>query len=268
MEFQPDDLDEIMSAINEINSLVRKLNEQDKWFDENLANLSQAICDEFAQAETLKQEVEELGHTIGELTRENVKDDSTMKTLQDQVDKLCEEWKVLRHTFESDTLLSRFGLIAVYVEQAICSHVLPEIFMNDAGASLHCLLDLLNGDDKRFPLDPNKYDYEKILCEARKRWENVCKSFDFPDEWKTKMGGWSVSDCTVPGDIRTIEVLKLSGVSITYPNPISLKYAEENVEYIKDEMPPWQFELVDAFIYSLRDKIMKSGLHYDKLLLD
>ena len=77
-----------------------------------------------------------------------------------------------------------------------------------------------------------------------------------------------VYDCTVPGDIRAIEVLKMSGVNIKFPTPISLKYAEQNVESMKDELPLWQFKLVVAFIGSLRDKMIRNGLHHDCLLLD
>ena len=38
------------------------------------------------------------------------------------------------------------------------------------------------------------------------------------------------------------------------------------MESIRDEMPPWQFNLVAAIIRSLRDKMTKSGLHHDNLL--
>ena len=96
-------------------------------------------------------------------------------------------------------------MIAVYVEQAICSYVLPEVFMNNLSASLH---DLLNSKNTLFPLSPDEYDCKKILHEARKRWVVVCKDFKFPDEWKTRSGGWNIYDCTVPGDIRAIGVLK------------------------------------------------------------
>ena len=270
MEFQPeyekdlrDEID-IKSAINRINSLMTNLSEQDQCF---LCPHSESVNDQIIdQAETLRWEMKELGHEDQKATKENMKDDST-KLLRNQIDTLCEDWKAMRDTWEVEALQGRVGLIAVYVEQAICSHVLPEIFMNDAGASLHRLLDFLNGDDKRLPLDPNEYKYNKILREARERWEIVCKNFDFPNEWKTKTGGWSVSDCTVPGDIRAIEVLKLSGVSANYPKRVFLKDIEQNVESIKGEMPPWQYDLVAPFIGSLRGKMMKSKLHHDQLSL-
>lgn len=74
-------------------------------------------------------------------------------------------------------------------------------------------------------------------------------------------------DYTVSTDIRAIEVLKSSQVS-TNETPISLKYAEEKVESIKDELPAWQFELVTAFIGSLREKMRKTGLRHDGICLD
>ena len=65
-----------------------------------------------------------------------------------------------------------------------------------------------------------------------------------------------------------IEALKMCGVCINFPCPISLKYAEEKVEAMKDKLPPWQFELVAEFIGSLRDKLTKTGLHHNYLHLD
>ena len=159
-------------------------------------------------------------------------------------------------------------MVAVYVEQAICAYVLPEVFsVNDVSANIDDLLNFLNGDDKLFPLDPDEYDCEGILSCARNKWETICKNFNFPDAWKTKAGGWTLYDSDVPGDIRAIEALKIF-VGKNYPCPIHLKYAEENVEAMKDELPPWQFELVAEFIGSLRDKLTKTGLHHDYLHLD
>ena len=140
--------------------------------------------------------------------------------------------------------------------------------MNDDKASLHNLLNYLNGNDRPFPLDPSEYNCEKILNEARKRWEIICKNFNFPNDWKTETGGCVVYDCTVPSDIRAIEVLKMGGVSIDFPSPVSLKCAEQNVQSMKDELPLWQFKLVAAFIGSLREKMTKTGLHHNKLCLD
>ena len=118
-----------------------------------------------------------------------------------------ENGRLLRSFKCDDTFLDDLGKIAVCGEQAICSYVLPEVFMNVSDASLSNLLGRLNRDNKAS--DPNG----QILCTARKRWETVCESFNFPEEWKMKSGEWSVMDYTVPGDIRAIEVLKLSRIT-------------------------------------------------------
>ena len=44
--------------------------------------------------------------------------------------------------------------------------------------------------------------------------------------------------------------------------PISPKCAEQNIESLKDELPPWQFKLVAAFIESLREKMTRIGLAF------
>ena len=107
----------------------------------------------------------------------------------------------------------------------------------------------------------------KYCTRQEKGGQSCVKDFRFPDEWKIRSGGWKVFDCTIPGDIRAIEVLKMFGVRVNFPNPISLKYAEENVESMKDELPLWQFKLVAESIGSLREKMMKNGLHHDYILL-
>jgi hypothetical protein len=126
----------------------------------------------------------------------------------------------------------------------------------------------LHRKDVPFPLDPNEYDRERVLSNARNKWGILCKNFNFPNAWKTKADEWTIADCSVPRDIRAIEVLKTGGVSINYPCPISLKYAEENVESMQDELPPGHFKLVAEFIGSLREKIAKTGLHHNNLCLD
>ena len=240
-------VEDIVSALGELRDLVRISNEQEQWFEEKLAYVSQQVRTASAEAESLKQEIERMEKEIDALR--------TCAT---------ERLEIL----ESVSLEGGLCMIAVYVEQAICSYVLPEVFMNNSSACLHDLLNFLNGDDSLFPLDPDEYDCMKILREARNRWAIVCKDFRFPDEWKKRRGGWKVFDRTVPGDFRAIEVLKRYGVNVNFPHPISLKYAEQNVESMKDELPPWQFKLVAAFIGSLREKMIKNGLHHDYILLD
>ena len=239
-----------------------KVREQQQSLANKVALLSQQVETEISQTERLKEEVSQLQWEM----------DDTETAIQTQLDELHEEWRVIvekRKALESNNLQGDLGMLAVYVEQAMCTHVMPEVFWNDDGASLHRLLDYLNTNNLPLPLDPSKYNCERILSEARKRWEIMCEIFNFPNEWKTKSGEWKpVYDCNVPGDIRAIEVLKMGGVNINFPSPVSLKYAEQNVESMKEELAPWQFELVGPFIGSLRDKMTRSGLHHNNLILD
>ena len=259
------------------------MREQEQRLDHELAYLSEQLRAECDRTESLKQEVEILGQEIGELEKELDDDSRTTKDLHERIDKLTKEWDRLAR-WKSDNLQNDLGLIAAYIEQAICCHVLPDVFVNELCPSLHDLLDYLNRSDEFFPLDPSEYNCKEILQVARKRWENVCENFNFPDEWKTKTGQWSKfidcsidydraiihdHDCSVPGDIRAIEMLK---DGMPYPlmsmRHISLKYAEQNVESMQDDLPPWQFKLVAAFVGSLREKMTKTGLQHDHILLD
>lgn len=203
--------------------------------------------------------------------KREVRGENTRKTIENPLVSLQHDILTLREKlkhFYMEKGIDLYSKIAVNMEQAICSYVLPEIFKNDSSASLHDLLNHLNSENEPFPLNPTEYDREKILHKARERWEIICKDFNFPKEWQTKAGDWDIYDRTVPDDIRPIEILKLSGFGAICSTPISLKYAEQNVESIEDEMAPWQFKLVTGFIGSLRDKMTKSGLCHDSLLLD
>ena len=241
---------------------VNKVIEQMQGLNNKLAYLSETVRTERARIESLKEGVTKLGQKIKKFERELVADcdhDST-NVLQEKIDRLCKEWDRIKPMKEPDDIRGDLSLIGAYVEEAICCHVLPDVFVNESCPSLHDLLDYLNESEEYFPLDPSEYNCEVILKNARERWENVCEIFNFPDEWKTKTGGWrKIIDCTVPGDIRAMELLKLNVVT---KQPVSLTYAEQNVELIKDKMAPWQFELVASFITSLRDKMKKSGIHH------
>ena len=150
--------------------------------------------------------------------------------------------------------------------------MLPEVFVNeqDVDPSVNALLDYLNGDGGSiFPLDSNEYNCEKILSDARERWDIMCEKLDLPNEWKKRAGGWKVWDHTIPPEIRAMDISPKTWRNILDGSkPVSLKFAKENLSPIEDDMPPWQFELVASFIGSLREKIMKSGLNHKLLLLD
>ena len=268
--------DDFMNTLSAIHELIKKSNEQQRRIDDKLEYLSREIDASFKQTMSLKQEVDKLEFKI---KCEREMGDISMKTLQKQVDELDKRWDgIVEKTkgLESDGLLGDLCHIAIYIEHAICAYTVPEVFKKDGDrGNLRSLLNLLNGNDQLTPLpgarDPSseKAHCEKGLQEARERWAVVCKNFDFPDEWKIKMGVWEVSDHSVPGDMQAIEVLKsrLKGVCII-EKPINLKYAKQNVELVKYEMPLWQFDLVAGFIGSLREKMTKTGLLHGNLLLD
>ena len=93
------------------------------------------------------------------------------------------------------------------------------------------------------------------------------KISSFQMNGKMKTGQWNkVIDHNIPGDIRAIKVLKLNDGCLLSLRDISLKYAEQNVESIKDKLPLWQFDLVAGIIGSLREKMTKTGLHHDNIL--
>ena len=130
--------------------------------------------------------------------------------------------------------------------------MLPEVFVNEQDPSVHTLLDYLNGDDES--LDSNKYNCEKILSDARERWDIMCEKLGLPNEWKKRAGGWKVWDHTVPPEIRAMDILRLGRTILDGSKPVSLKFAEENLSSSEDGMPSWQFELVASFIGSLMEK--------------
>ena len=255
------------SLEHEISGLKDLLVEQECVLSEKLAYLSREVLAEIEHTKSIKETVKEL-----RCQSERDMKGYSMKTLQDQIDDLRQQWNVITGKGNDGKLQGQLdlinicGLIAVYVEKAICLYVLPEVYTNTKYTSLHDLLNVLNSDEP-FPLDPDEFDCEEVLREATRRWEMVCKEFEFPNEWITKTGGWNIKDDSVPGDIRAIEILKPSRVSIACQKTVSLKYAEQNVESIKGKMPPWQYDLVAPFIGSLRGKMIKSKLHHDKLSL-
>ena len=63
-----------------------------------------------------------------------------MQTLQSRIEELSEEWEVIveiRKALGSGyNIQGDLGMVAVYVEQAICAYVLPDVFLNDDKARL------------------------------------------------------------------------------------------------------------------------------------
>ena len=183
--FQPSHKDDITMDAATMNKIMDMIDEQQQSLEENLENLSKQLEAGLAQQETLKKNLLQL--------------DSISSMQRRYVEELCKVTAERRKPLESGyNIPGDFGMVAVYVEQAICAYVLPEVFsVNDISANIDDLLNFLNGDDNLIPLDPDKYDCEGILSCARNKWETICKNFNFPDAWKTKAGGWTLYDSDV-----------------------------------------------------------------------
>lgn len=133
---EDDQFEDLLSVLNEVKDLRKQLSEQNQSLDEELKRLSEAVRIESVRSESLTQNVEKLGRKVG------VKNDS-LKEMRDKLGHLCTEWEVIAKVLNFDcesNLLDDLGKIAVYVERAICCHVLPEIFTNGSKASLCDLL--------------------------------------------------------------------------------------------------------------------------------
>ena len=154
------------ATTNKIMDMLQEIDEQQQSLEENLEDLSKQLE---AGHETLKKNLLKLGREM----------DATSLMQRSQSEELRhKQWKVIaeRTPLESGyNIPGDFGMVAVYVEQAICAYMLPEVFsVNDVSANIDDLLNFLNGDDKLFPLDPDKYDCEGILSCARNKWETIC----------------------------------------------------------------------------------------------
>ena len=249
VDLLPVDTDSIMSTLNAVEYLIEESREYRKT----------------APTISFSQKIHEINFKL----KGDSMNTACLEKLADQVEK---QWQpfLAPMELESDGLLGDLCLTAIYVERAICSYTFPEIFKKHTkDGSLRDLMNFLNNDDQLIPLCPSKYDCEKVLQDAQVRWAGVCKDFDFPKQWETKTGVWDVSDCSVPSDIRAIEVLKerFGGFHIK-EKQVSMKHVEEILEYMKYDVPSWQFEIVDGFIGSLRKKMKKAGLHHDNIYFD
>ena len=261
----------LSQQLRELRDRLQQVEEKDKWFREKLDFLSKEINTEQQGYQSPTEQVSEVKQKAEELKSEIKKTDESISSTQDCIKEFKKQLANIeqeRKTCRGDYLIVDYCRIACYFEHALCSRVLPEVFVNEQDPSVHTLLDYLNGDDRSiFPLDSNKYNCEKILSDARERWDIMCEKLDLPSEWKKRAGGWKVWDRTIPPEIRALDILRLGRNILDGPKPVSLKFAKENLSSIEDDMPSWQFELVASFIGSLRAKMVKSGLSH-KYLLD
>ena len=72
--------------------------------------------------------------------------------------------------YECDWNKLYLSQVAVEFERAICSHMIPEVFLKNVtikSANINFLLNMLNtGDEGYVPLDPIKHDIKMILSKA------------------------------------------------------------------------------------------------------
>ena len=147
-----------------------------------------------------------LKDTLLELKKESKQIDNTVQSLQTNVNILRTEFDEFQSgnyhlCLDQDKLY--LSLTTSQFEHTICSHVLPEVFEHDPYASLHELLNYLNGGDTLTsdPIDDECDDNDGWMFQAIQRWCKVCEDLDLPDEWKKRKDDWEISDCTVPSDI-------------------------------------------------------------------
>ena len=263
----------LSQQVKELGDRLQRIGEKDRWFQEKFHFLSKERNAEQQEYQSLTEGLDEVKQKAAELKSGTKKTAESLNSTQYQIEdyrKRLADIKEERKAQKGDLLIVDYSRIACYFEQALCSHILPEIFVNKQDASIHDLLDYLNSDYKgTFPFGANEYNYKKILSEARERWDAMCEKLDLPCEWKKRRGGWKVWDSTIPSEIRAMDVLRLGRKSILdNPKPVSLKFVEENLLSIEDIIPSWEFELVVNFIGSLRTKLVKGELVHKCLLLD
>ena len=174
-----------------------------------------------------------------------------------------------------DQLEARYDLLMVCqagcsFELAICSYVLPIVYANRDFASLHVLLNYVNGG-KKLPGFPLPIQRELELREAAKeKWRRVCENLGLPGNWVTKTGNdWDVDDHnevdTIPEIIKAIEWLKHNRIKVAHPLPVDVEKVSGKILSMNNSFPPYQVGVITRFITSLNDTIVRSGLYHRHL---
>lgn len=193
---------------------------------------------------------------------------SSEKRLNNQIDHLQNQ--IGYHKKRYDKLM--ISQAACLFEQAICSHVLPDVCAKYKFVSIRQLLNYLNDDSKKLPEDLNlsEDDSKRILEEARQKWIDLCRNvLEFPSDWESKTGqGWDIDDGShnIPDVIRAIGWLKQDRIPIAHPSPVVLRKAEEKIVAMKDSYPSNQFGIIKKFIStSMRAMLERSELEHAKI---
>ena len=259
--------EDLRTNVSQLKSQIEQLEEQGRLYDARVQSLSSQVEDYpqlQAENQSLRLEINELKETNSDLLSKLRKKDRLLKNLQAQFDDLKQEQE------QDNTAQDKLYLAqaAYFFEQAICSHVLPNVFSEDNHATLLELLNYLNGGQK-LPSRELEAKRDHIIPEAKRRWEKICKDMNLPDEWKEKQGEWNYTEGRFPDIIRAIGWLKRLRVSVAHPRPIRLKLAEEKVQSNSTlKFRRWQFLLIQNFICSLRQNISKSGIQHSGLKVD
>ena len=269
----------------------------DKLEEVCMQQQSNPILNDLPESETIQmrnisvfQEITEIKKQVAALKSDNEESKLLLVSLQKKVEDLKEklsngmqEQKVLITTLQSQVkdLTDKLSnsekstdklylcQAALLFEQAVCISVLPKVFTGDNFASIKSLLNYLNGDHP-LPLDPEKDDIDDVLQKAKCKWNKICEALRLPEEWKRKKGKWKSSDRRVPKVLRAMDLLKQARVPVAHPNPIKVSEAERVIksDAIKTGMPPWQYEIIDEFICSLRSNMEHCQLQHRGLKLD
>ena len=266
----------LSKQVKELGDRLQRMEEKDKWIREKIEFLSKGINTQQQEYQSLTEGSREVKQKVTELKSGTRKMAESINSTQDRIEDLQKQLATTieqeRKARQGDLLMVDYCRIACYFEQALCSHVLPEVFNDDSqqDASMHNLLDYINGDNKgTLPLDPKEYNHKKVLSEARERWSTMCERLDLPSEWKRRQGGWKVWDHMIPAEIRALDILRLGRKSILERlKPVGLKFAEKNLSSIENSMSSWEFELVSRFVGALRTNLVKGRLTHEHLTLN
>ena len=185
------------------------------------------------------------------------KKEELIMSLQQQIHSLKQELEECRRG--EDILY--ICQVAFLFEQAICSYVMPAVFLNDKHAPIKQLLNYLNGGIE-LPVEQGESNEREVLSAARKRWDEVCELLQLPGEWKKKAGDWRMTDRTLPGVIKAIALLKRKRIAVAHPECISLQVAEVKIESdsTKNSFPIWQIKVVKDLIGFLQSPVLQANI--------
>ena len=245
----------LMGELNKLEKEISKAEEERKTLVQQIQTLTETNITLEAKVKSHGLEIDELKQKIIELQKELKSKDDIIESLEARITNLEEEERRVKG--DQDTLY--ISQVAYQFEQAICSYILPEVFEKDQFATIKSLLKYLHGKS-RLPIADRS---GKLLLEAKERWDKVCAHLSLPtiSEGDGNFTQWRHDESSTPDIIKALSLLKKNRRTIAHPRPISLKLAGEKLHSpaIKDNMPPWQFGLIEGFIVTVQKSVEKSG---------